>query len=202
MPNDLAPVERETAVDADGWEYDVATGEVLGRPDVHELFEVRSVDDAEWVLELRSAIEGEIAGVRARLKAIESNLRALESAQVRRLSWWEWRFAPSLVAFARRQLTGKSRTVRFAWGKVAFRKTRGSTDILDPERALEFVRAWNPKAIRVKEHVTTADVLATLHTIEMATHEVPETPNWLIRSGEAESVTISTGIDVQVREET
>ncbi len=197
----LQEAERPTAVDGEGWIYDTETGEVLGRQDAPAAFAVESVEAAEWVLEIRSQIEGEIHGVDARIRALTEQLGRLRAEKVRRLSWWEWKFGPSLAVFARGLLRGKERTARFAWGKVAFRSTRGTTQILDMEAAVAWMRVWAPERVQVKtvETVKVMDVLRTIAEAARATGEEPEMPGWLASSGPEESVTISTGI--QIKEE-
>ena len=72
-------------------------------------------------------------------------LDAQINAATRTLTWWDWRFGPSLVAVARSCLTGTSKTVLFNWGKVAFRSTPGSTQIIADAAAVAFVeKMWKP----------------------------------------------------------
>lgn len=192
-----AEAPRDTDVDPDGWVYDVATGEVLGRVDVAERFQVDSVESADWALELRSRIEAEIVAIDARLKAVTERLQAMRSDQVRRLSWWEWRFGPSLAAFARSLLGKKSRTVKFGWGQVAFRTSAGSNEILSQEEAVAWMRVWAPERVRVVESVTIKDVLKVRDAVAAKNDEEPEHLPWLASSGPQESVKISTGIEVE-----
>lgn len=190
---------RETAHDEDGWIFDVQTGEVLGRLDVAELFQINSDDAAEWALELRSRLEGDLVGIDARLRALTAMLEALRAEKMRRLAWWDWRFAPDLVAYSRTKLKGtRSKTAKFAWGQVSFRSTQGSHTILSMEEAVDFVRAWAPSKVKVVETVSVKDVLATVEVVAQATGEAPERPSFLAHSGESESVTIKTGIELKL----
>jgi hypothetical protein len=205
-PGDLEEIvtasERQTAVDGDDWLYDTDTGEVLGHVEVTERFTVDSASAADWALELRSRIEGNIAGIDARIKALNEQLQALRKQEVRKLSWWEYRFGGSLIAFARAMLAGtKSRTARFTWGKVAFRTTPGRTQILDMTHAVQFVKTWDPDAVKVVESVTTKDVRNALAAASAATGEdLSRSLPFLIESGPGESVTVSTGIETERRE--
>jgi hypothetical protein len=200
-PGDLEEIvtasERQTAVDGDGWLYDTDTGEVLGHVEVTERFTVDSASAADWALELRSRIEGNIAGIDARIKALNEQLQALRKQEIRKLSWWEYRFGGSLIAFARAMLAGtKGKTARFTWGKVAFRATAGRNEILDMPKAIEFVRTWEPGRVKVVESVNVKDVLAARDTAKTVTGEdqAGELP-FLVSSGPGENVTISTGIE-------
>lgn len=191
-----AEVERETAVDSDGWLYDVATGEVLGRPELPDRFTVDSESSAEWALELRSKIEGDLAAVRARKRALVAQLDALESGILRRFAWWEFRFLPSLVDFARQNLPKKGRTWRCPWGAVAFRTTQGSTEIVDMQAAVDWCRAWRPEAVQRKEWVTVAGVREACQAAFAATGE-GDPVGFVKSTGPGESVTVSTGVDIK-----
>lgn len=190
---------REVMTDTDGWVIDAETGEILGRSDLSDRFEVNSDDAADWALELRSRLEADLLAVDARLRAVQEMLGAIKRERMRRLSWWEWRFRPSLEAYARTKLTKKVRTAMFTWGKVAFRTTAGSHEILDMERAVAWVRMWAPKRVKVVETVGIKDVMAAAEIAEKATGEKAELPNWLKASGETESVKIETGVEMKLK---
>lgn len=193
------PAGRQTDVDPDGWIFDINSGEVVGRVDADDQFTINSVSDADFVLELRSRIEGEIAGIDARLAAVTAQLKALRAAQVRRLSWWIWKFEPGLVTFARTLLAGrKERTARFGWGQVAFRTTPGNHRILDDAEAVAWVRIWAPEKVRVVETVSVKDVLATRAAVAAETGDEPDRLPWLAAGGAKESVKVSTGIKLRV----
>jgi hypothetical protein len=190
-------VSRRTDVDSDGWIYDIISGEVIGRIDADERFEVDSVERAEWVLSLRSQLEGELVALDVREAALLRQLRTLRAARLRRLAWWDYRFAPSLIAFARSLLAGKGRTAQFAWGRVSFRSTRGTTRILDMDAATAWMKVWKSEKVRVKESVTVKDVLATRRAVAEEYGETPEHLGFLASSGPGEVVKVSTGIEVK-----
>lgn len=205
---DDAPAERRVATTPDGWLYDERTGEVLGLADdvddegrslglrgVDGRFEVDSEEAANWTLMVRTQIESDLLALEARRKAVNAQIDALIAERRRRLSWWEYRFQPSLVEFARTLLKGKGRTAQFIWGKVAFRKTKGSTAILDPDTALEYVETFAPSLVSRKAWVTVAAINQAALIAEDATGE-PQVLSFVARSGESESVTVSTGLEV------
>jgi hypothetical protein len=192
-------ISRRTDVDTDGWVFDLETGEVLGLIDADERFEVDSVERAEWVLEIRSKIEGELVALDVREAALLRQLRTLRAARLRRLAWWDYRFAPSLIAFARSLLAGKERTAQFAWGRVSFRSTRGTTRILDMDAAIDWMKAWNPAKVKIRESVTVKDVLATRRAVAEEYGETPEHLGFLASSGPGENVTVSTGIKIEAK---
>ena len=189
--------ERQTWTDPDGWIVDSATGEVLGRADVAQRFEVTSDEAADWTLQIRSEIEGRIAGLVARKTAAVAMIDALIADQRRRLAWWDWRFAASLTSFARSCLTGKARTAKFAWGQVAFRKTAGSTVILDDAAALAFVETWAPEKVKVVRSVNVSAVKAAIEAARAACPDEEIEVPFLRVSGEDETVSITTGIAVE-----
>jgi hypothetical protein len=192
-------ISCRTDVDSDGWVYRIDDGEIVGRIDADERFEVDSVERAERVLEIRSKIEGELVALDVREAALLRQLRALRAAKLRRLAWWDYRFAPSLIAFARSLLAGKGRTAQFAWGRVSFRSTRGTTRILDMSEAVRWMKVRDLAKVKVKESVTVKDVLATRRAVADEYGETPEPLGFLISSGPWESVTVSTGIKIEAK---
>lgn len=193
---DPPPGERNIAVTDDGYLYDIDTGEVLGLADLPELFEVRDEDSANWVLEKRAAIEAGIVARTALLEAAQRNIQALINAERRKLSYWDFRFSPSLTKWAKTMLTGKSKTLQLAQGKIAFRATKGSSSIINDEAAIAFAQDYLPSAIKRKEWVTVTDALKAIEAAKQATGEDIR-PDWIVSTGPSESVTISTGIDMK-----
>jgi hypothetical protein len=200
---ELVPIApRVTAVDSEGFIYDVETGEVLGHETVSEdpvkPFEVDSVEAAEWVLEKRSRIEANILAVEARINALVASLERQRGHFIRQLAWWEYRFQPTLVRLARSLLKGKSRTVNFDHGKVAFRTSKGTNTIIDDQAALAYVRMWCPEKVHVKEWVNVADVLAARQlAAEVAEEDPSQSLPFLVSSGPSENVTVETGIGLK-----
>lgn len=195
-----APAQPEIDVDPDGWLFNVHTGEIVGRVELDERFRVETAEAAEWALELRSRIEGDVAGIDERIRAVTAQLRLLRNERLRRLSWWEWRIAPGLILFARELLRGKkSRTARFGWGRVSFRSTPGAHAILDMEAAVAYVRSWAPARVKVKteESVGIRDVLEVQAMVARMTGDEPEHLPWFAESGPAENVVITTGIEIK-----
>ncbi len=188
------PAERQTAVDDDGWIYDLQTGEVVGRTDADEAFQVNNDDTANWVLRLKSEIEGQIVGLDARIEALLGELKALRAEQVRRLGFIQYRYEPSLIVFARSRLKGKERTARFTWGHVSFRVTPATSELLDEDAAVAWMKLWKPEKIRVWESVTKSDVLRVRDELAREFGEEPEHLSWLKFNDPGENVTVSTGM--------
>lgn len=188
----IAPGRTDTT--RDGWIYEIETGEILGRADVLDRFEVNSADAADWVLRIRSEIEADILAVDARLRAVTEQLKAIRREHERKLAWWEWRFRPGLVAFARSLLEGKKeRSARFTWGSVSFRRTQGSRQIVDMEAAVAWMRTACPGRVKVVESVTVTDVVKAAG--ERGNGDLLPEFRWLSSTGPGESVKIATGLE-------
>lgn len=189
------PQSRRTARDRDGYLYDVETGEVLGHSEVAEAFHIETAEQVDWALERRARIEAELLAVRARKRALLENLAAIERDAERRLAWWEFRFRPEVVAFARSAIEGtRSRTARFAYGSVAFRTSPGTRQILDMGAAVAFVEKYAPGLVKVARTVNLKAVDEAAGSYREATEEEPELGPFLATSGPREGVTIETGI--------
>jgi hypothetical protein len=189
QPTTEAP---ETATDSDGWIFRLDDGEVIGRLDadgylVREAFTVDSEASADWVLSVRAETEARVVALDAQFSAYRRNYEARRNALNRRLGWWEFRFAPSLIAWARSQLTGKSRTWQGQWGRVAFRKTQGTNEIIDMEGAVHWMIDRAPDKVKTVRSVGVKDVLETL--------EDGDRPAFLVSAPGRESVSVSTGVE-------
>lgn len=183
------PLERQTAVDGEGWLYDVETGEVLVFAGAAvDLVDTREKADA--VLETRARIEGQILAVQARRQAVLTQLDRLEQAQRRRLDWWERRWGSLLADFARSLLTGKSRSVDFTFGRVSFRATRGSHRITNMDAAVEWVRRRDPELVKVVETTTVTAVVSLAQGKPLP---------FLESTAPGESVSVTTGIELKVK---
>lgn len=196
---DTPPVGPETATTADGWVYDVETGEVVGCLDderflVRDRFEVTDGESADWVLRKRQDVDGEIARLTLQFQAIERQFKARLRTQHQRLAYLDWRFGASLIAWARSQLARGSRTWRGTFGSVKFRKTQGTNKILDDAAALEFVRSYAPELIKVTESVNLKAVFEAQKRAAEMLEEAVVLP-FVASSPPDESVTIDTGIE-------
>lgn len=158
-------------VTQDGWVVGEG-GEILDRDDVYEGFRIDSRSKAEWALELLTKIEAELIAIQLREEALHANFRALRKAQERRLKWWEWRFRPDLIEWARRELASeRSRTLQLDWGRIRVRAHKESHEISDPNAAVRFVEAWAPGLVKHKKTVGVTAVLAAKKAVEEASDQ-------------------------------
>ncbi len=196
--------ERQTYVDQDGYVVDVATGEVLGIAGAVDHFQpgtqayqwrIDSEDTAEWVLERRSKLEADIAGLEAREAAIVGNIRAQIAEKRRRLAYLDFRFRPSLIEWARNRLAGgKKKTLQLTHGRIAFRMGRESHRIIDMEAAVQWAKDWDAiSAIKVVESIGVRDV-QNIREMIVESMGVAEPTPWMVTEPAEESVRIETGI--------
>ena len=194
---------RETAVDEEGYVYDVATGEVLdivgapetGRP--AEVFEVRSREAVEWVLKKRIEAEAEMRAIESRRAAINANLDAQLVGPRNRLKFLALRFDAELIAQARAELAaagGKGKTAKYDHGQISFRATPGRSEVTDQAGAVAFVEAWEPDRIVIKKSVDVKAVQAAIAEAARATGEDPEVASFYATTGPRESANIKTGV--------
>lgn len=187
-PPPTVATSNATAVDSEGWLYDVETGEVLGLAATRasEVETIDSTERADEVLEIRSRVEARIVALQARRAALNRQLDALEKAERDRLAWWDWRYRDLLVEFARGLLRkAKGRTIRFAFGSVAFRSSKGTNQITNMEAAVEWVKRRDPELVKVVETVSVTAVLSLSEGRELP---------FIQSSGPRETATIETGV--------
>ena len=193
----------------DGTPYDTHTGEILA-PDSPLLAGIeieadKPVDEREAVeqlLERRGYLTSKVEALKARKAILVANMDAQIADVNRRLRWWEIRFSGPVVAFARKMLTGRSRTAQFDQGSVSFRKTSGTTAILQMDAAVEFVRRYRPDLVRVEVSVNVTAIKEAVKTAREQALEMGDSPEdtdkafdrlpFIAKSGEGESITINT----------
>ena len=191
-PPGAAVVQRSITTE-DGWILDAETGEVLGRKDTPDLFRIDTDAKAEWALELKATIDGNLAGLEARVKALNEHMAKLIRREQARADWWELRYGNDLVEHCRTQIEGKrSKTWRCAFGAVSFRISKGTTKILDMARAVSWIRtvARAPELVETVERVAVSDVLKVVHGFDI------ENLPWLEQTGPRERATITTGVEL------
>jgi len=113
--------ETEDAGEADGFTPDTA-------------------DKVDWVL-------GKMADARARAARIRENAEKMARACDAEAEALEWRFGPALQAFARRELTGKKKSLRLFHGVIGYRTRPAGVSFTDPAAALAHAKAFLPEAV-------------------------------------------------------
>ena len=124
---------------------------------VPEGFQVRTLDDFNWVMRRMLAVESQIMAVEQSAdviaaKAIVKNAAAMRDRLYKRYASLENFFGPDLGEFARQQLEGKKeRTFYSPFGSVGLRKKAGGLKILDKDVALSVAKMEYPDAVKVTE---------------------------------------------------
>jgi hypothetical protein len=154
----------EYAVSKDGFAFDPETGEIFGMVDhagklIEETdekprFVVDTLDKAEWVLEKMMSAESDIVALKAKLAAITDNITSQVKTQEAKLGYLHGRFGADLKQLASEQLEGKKqRSIKTAYGTLAFRTTQGSIKVTDMVAAVDWCKSFCPDALKVTESV-------------------------------------------------
>ena len=161
------------------------SGEVLEQIDGGWFPETQ--DDIDKVLSNLAVKDAFILSLKARREALIANMddlvRKAENDRERYANWHR----PAIERVARGILdaTGnKSKTVSLPHGKVYFRKTRESVELLDQEAALKWAKENKPELVHIEESVLKS---------ELEPH-VPADCPFLKRNPSVEELRIETGV--------
>ena len=190
-----------------GVPYNPDTGEIVSKEELEKWgievpnlpFSIHDDDSAEWALEKLAKYDAAHAALEARLDALSRNLKSMMADIDARRAWWRTRFAPQLESYAAAKISDAkaaglkpTKTVKFAWGRVSFRSTKG-TNTITKERMADAV-AWmeevDPDKVKVEKKVNVTDVLATLKA-----EGVKIKPPWIESTGPRENCEINTGVE-------
>ena len=178
----------------DGWMIST-DGEVLGHILADDIFVPDTEEKVEWVFRLAMEAEAELIAIDKQRAAIIANLDRKKVTPRNRLAWIWMKWQGHVEEFAKRSLQamgGKSKTLKLAHGSVAFRTTKGSSEITDKAAALAFVMEWAPSRLKYRD-VTIADVEAAITAAKLELE--PEVDAFFVKYGPGESVSIKTGIE-------
>jgi hypothetical protein len=152
IEGEIQAVQPDTITTTEGYIMDADTGEVIRHIDAP--FAVVDRNSAEWVLQKMMDADAAVFAEEARLAAITRHIQVRIKEQASRRDWLRARFAVELEQYAGGQLAGrKVRTLVLDYGKIAFRKTTGSTTVLNMPAAVEWARQNAPEAVKVAETV-------------------------------------------------
>jgi hypothetical protein len=148
---ELVAVQPETITTPEGFVI-TEDGEIVRH--ISQPFAVVDRNSAEWVMERLMEADAAIYGDLARLAAVTEHIQSRIKEQSRRRDWLRARFASELEQYAAGQLCGqKARTLVLDHGKIAFRKTPGSTTVTDMTAAVEWAKQNAPDALKITETV-------------------------------------------------
>lgn len=148
---EILAVQPETITTPEGYVI-TEEGEIIRHID--QPFAVVDRNSAEWVLQRLMDADAAIFAETARLTAVTEHIQARMKEQTRRRDWLRARFAHELEQYAAGQLVGqKARTLVLDHGKISFRRTSGSTQVLDMAAAVEWAKQNAPESLKITESV-------------------------------------------------
>jgi hypothetical protein len=127
-----------TVIDGLRWDDD---GVCIG-PD--RAFEITDEKSFEWTMEQVQKLEFEVA----RRKQGEANAKVLTQQAEARLASFLYRFSGELENYAKNNLPNGVKTLGCQYGKVAFRATKPSWEVVDEQRACRWAKENYPKAVK------------------------------------------------------
>ena len=165
-------------------------GEIVGHTSFADGFHVTDRSGAEWVLRKIMEADAQIVAMDIMAKAIMDNIDRDRKRQQQRRAFFEARYGAEVIAYAKANLKGKSKTWTCPYGSVSFRSTKPSIEITDEEKAIAWVKTLAiPGAIKVTEKLLLSEVKEKLLAD-------PPTPGHGIEVKAAgESAKISSGVE-------
>ncbi len=136
-------------VDSDGTIYDVVTP--------RKQFEVKTIADAEWVLQKLGEYEAKIAAVDAtdaviHARSVIANAEALKKPLQKRREYLEQRFKAQCQVVAGVELKGKKeRTLKTLFGAISLRTVRGKLTL---KKDQELLGKWAHRFCKEAEKIT------------------------------------------------
>src|SRR5476649_1213596 len=85
-------------------------GEIHGHTEIVGGFHITDQASAEWLQKKIMDADATLLAIEAKQRAILANLEAERRRQIQRKKFLEWRYGPELIAYARANLLGTSKT--------------------------------------------------------------------------------------------
>jgi hypothetical protein len=150
-------MENYTVID--GMKWDGETGECLGPVD--SAFEIRDEASFEWVMEQVQKLEFEIK----RREQIEANAKVGVQQAKARLGSFLYRFSGELENYARENLPSGKKSLSCQYGKVAFRATKPTWEVVDEDAAVRWAANNCPTAVKTKFSLLKSEIPVTLGSV-------------------------------------
>lgn len=156
--NELAAANEEQSIallppDAEiSGDYIVSleTGEVYGFASKPEFAEIKTDEDAYWVLNRLNQAESRALAARVREEAILENCKKMRAVEDGIVKWLRTVYETQLTEWAKTQLVGKkAKSVNTPFGKVGFRAVGGGIKAVDPNLAERWASEYDPDAVKV-----------------------------------------------------
>ena len=143
------------------------TGEVYGFAEKPEFSEIKTDENAYWVLERIQRAEADLAAKVLTTRAVIENCRKMEAEQRNIVSWLRTVYENQLLEWVKPQLTGKAKSVKTPFATVGFRASGGGLKVADPTAAERWASEFDPDAVKVTREFQITKAAA--HTKELIT---------------------------------
>ena len=144
----------------DGYIIDDQTGEIIGTErDQQDLpFQPKTQADMEWLMGKLNEHDAEIAKLEAQRDAINKQIDKMEHYHQNAGKFLHFRYGQALIEYARHNLPKGKKTWHCVFGNVAFRSTRGSVEILNPDGAILWAEKECPQAVKVTKSILKSEL--------------------------------------------
>ncbi len=142
--------------------------EVLQAQDA-EAFYPDTADKVDWVL-------SKIADARARAARIRENAELMAKEADRQAEGLLWQFGPALQDFARRELTGKKKSIRLFHGVIGYRTKPAGVTVGNEAEAIAWAKQNLPLAVteRLDKKALAEALLSTGEAVDFAAFTAAE----------------------------
>lgn len=147
QPIQLLPDDAEVSGD---YIVSLETGEVYGFATKPEFAEIKTDEDAYWVLSRLNKAESRALAARVQEEAILENCRKMRAVEESIVKWLRTVYEGQLAEWAKVQLAGKKvKSVKTPFGTVGFRSSGGGIKVTDPNLAERWASEYDPDAVKV-----------------------------------------------------
>jgi len=145
---ELLPSDAEISGD---YIVNLETGEVYGFAAKPEFSEIKTDENAYWVLDRINQAEARLAAAKIREEAVLENCRRMRATEEAIVKWLRTVYEGQLIEWAKPQLAGKkAKSVKTPFGAVGFRASGGGIKVTDPTLAERWASEFEPDAVKVE----------------------------------------------------
>lgn len=177
-------------IEDNGFLIDEETGEVLGlihpekglialasvdgpQEEEKDRFLIEDSESLDWVLEKRAELDGNILALKARLKAIQSNMQSMIKIQQGRVASLEYLFDEQIKEYTKAKLQADAglkkkpkKSLKSPFATVKFTSSGGGFEIVNTAKAVKFLREYEAGfAVKVEESVLKSRIPPMIKTL-------------------------------------